>query len=107
VADLNTLSGDGSLATGRADLAELLDQHLPASVSVLWVFRNQRDRWCVRQEGGRTETFAVRDMALSFARRAGEVAGPHRLFLQGADGRFSQELVDCACGEEATSCACR
>lgn len=100
MADLTILPSD---ACGRADLAELLDQHLPQSTSVLWVFRDQRDRWGVRQEGGRTEIFAARDMALAFARRAGEVAGPYRLFLEGADGRFSQEFVGCARSEEAVS----
>jgi hypothetical protein len=94
MADLNIFSRGSSLAIGRVDLVELLDSGLPANERVLWVFRDQQDLWCVRQEGGRTETFAARDMALAFARTAGEVAGPHRLFLEGADGRFSQEVFD-------------
>jgi len=95
-------------AARRVELAELLDQRRPANESVLWVFCDQRDLWCVRQEGGRTETFAAREMAIAFARMAGEVAGPHRLFLEGSDGRFTQEFVDpdCACATSHAQCGC-
>ena len=102
MADLNALARDpSSSSTNRVELGELLGERLSVSNSVLWVFRDRQDLWCVRQEGGRTETFAGRDMAVAFVRMAGEVLGPHRLFLEGADGRFTQEFIDpdCVCGE--------
>ena len=102
MADLSALARDPSSPSAtRVELGELLDARPLASDTVLWVFRDRQDLWCVRQEGGRTETFIGRDIAVAFVRMAGEVLGPHRLFLEGADGRFTQEFVDpdCACGE--------
>lgn len=110
---LNALTGDLSLsdAVSRFELTELINVRLPANDSVVWVFRDQDDLWCVRQEGGRTETFAARDKAVAYARTVGEVAGPHRLFLEGDDGRFTQEFIDpdCVCGreDERGGCGCR
>ena len=109
---LNVLTGDISMpgTVSRFELTELVAP-LPANDSVVWVFRDQDDLWCVRQEGGRTETFAARDKAVAYARTVGEVIGPHRLFLEGEDGRFAQEFIDpdCTCGPETgeNRCACR
>jgi hypothetical protein len=113
MAALNVLSGDLSSpgTVSRLELAELVGVRPPAHGAVIWVFRDQDDRWCVRQEGGRVESFAGRDQAVQFARRVGEVAGPYRLFLEGTDGRFVQEFgdPDCGCGQdsEGNTCVCR
>jgi hypothetical protein len=64
---------------------------------VLWVFRDLDDRWCARQEGGHTETFANREKAVSFARQTGQIWGSYRLFLERMDGRVAQELFNLGC----------
>jgi hypothetical protein len=96
MAALNVLSDDLPLAMSRFELDEMTS--LPTTV--VWVFRDQEDNWCVREEGGRIESFATRDDAVAFARAAGHVGGAYRLFVEGADGRFAQECVDpdCECG---------
>jgi hypothetical protein len=92
MAALNVLSGDLPIAMSRFELTEMIDTHLPNSV--VWVFRDQDDQWCVREEGGRIESFTTRERAVAFARTAGHVGGAFRLFVEGADGRFAQEIVD-------------
>lgn len=92
----------------RFELTELVDAQ--AIHSVVWVFLDQDDLWCVRLEGVRTETFAARVNAIAYARTLGEVAGLHRLFIENADGRFTQEFInpDCGCGEGlGEGCRCR
>lgn len=95
MAALNVLSDDLPRTMSRFELDEMTS--LPSTV--VWVFRDQDDHWCVREEGGRIESFATRDGAIDFARTAGHVGGAYRLFVEGADGRFTQECVDpdCAC----------
>lgn len=95
MASLNVLSGGLPIAMSRFELAEMTDASLPTTV--VWVFRDEDDHWCVREEGGRIETFATRERALAFARTAGHVGGAYRLFAEGADGRFVQEIVDPDC----------
>ncbi len=90
----NPLSGDADLSGDRQSLADLFGPQAPAQAIVLWVFRDLEDHWCVRQEGGRTETFASRDKAAEFARLTGRVWGPYRLFLELKDGRVAQELFN-------------
>jgi hypothetical protein len=92
MATLSVLSGDLTPAMSRFELAEMIDADLPGTV--VWVFRDQDDHWCVREEGGRIESFATRDLAVAFARTAGHVGGAYRLFVEGTDGRFAQECVD-------------
>ena len=92
MAALNVLSGDLPLVMSRFELTEMIDTNLPNSV--IWVFRDEEDRWCVREEGGRSESFPTRERAIVFARTAGHVGGAYRLFIEGADGRFAQEIVD-------------
>lgn len=92
---LNILSDPaGSAGISRFELAELMGSNLRGYADVVWVFCDQNDLWCVRLEGGPTESFRARDDAVSFAHTLGEVLGPHRVFLQGMDGRFVQRFVD-------------
>jgi hypothetical protein len=95
MAALNVLSDDLPIAMSRLELAEMTDANLPTTV--VWVFRDQDDHWCVREEGGRIESFATRERAIGFARMAGHVGGAYRLFVEGADGRFVQECADSNC----------
>ena len=95
MAALNVLPCDVPVAMSRLEIDEMIDADLPTTV--IWVFRYQDDRWCVREEGGRVESFAARERAIAFARTAGHVGGAYRLFVEGADGRFAQECVDPDC----------
>ena len=86
------LSGDADLTGPGQSAADLIGAS--AQPVTLWVFRDLEDRWCVRQEGGRTETFTSRDKAVAFARLTGSVWGSYRLFLELKDGRVAQELFN-------------
>ncbi|HEY4135010.1 MAG TPA: hypothetical protein VGO34_07325 [Alphaproteobacteria bacterium] len=60
---------------------------------VLWVFRNSRDQWCVRKEGGEIEaSFPSRKDAVGFARKTARTWGYYSLFIALPDGRIAREL---------------
>jgi hypothetical protein len=67
---------------------------MDGSVPVFWIYIDIGGRWCVRREGGGTESiFASRAVCLAFVRSLGGNL-PYRLFVETENGRMVQELHD-------------